>query len=205
VRKSFEGLLVTYLVALPSSLLAAACGGKERGYDVQTAAAVAPDTSLGPGDTFEVNVYEEKELSGKYQVADDGMINFPLVGAIKVAGKTPNAIARELQDALRDKQILRNPSVSLFVLQYASKRVSIVGAVQRPGNIEWMAGMSIVQAISIAGGLTPLADANDTIVTRQEGTNPKRYKVPVRRIAEGRERDFLLTTGDIVFVPERIF
>lgn len=203
--RKFEGLLVTYLVASLSSLLGAACGSKERPYDVQTAAAAAPDTSLGPGDTFEVNVYEEKELSSRYKVADDGMINFPLVGAVKVAGKTPNALARELQDALRDKKLLRDPSVSIFVLEYASKRVSIVGAVQKPGNIEWLAGMSIVQAISIAGGLTPLAAANDTIVTRQEGVNPKRYKVPVGRIAEGRERDFLLTTGDIVFVPERIF
>lgn len=161
--------------------------------------------SLGAGDTFEVTVYDQRELSGRYQVADDGNINFPLIGAVKVAGKTPNAIALELQDALRNKQILRDPSVSLFVLHYASRRLSVVGAVQQPGNIDWIAGMSIVQAISMAGGLTPLADANDTIVTRQEGTQPKRYKVQVRRIAEGREKDFMLLTGDIVFVPERLF
>ena len=86
-----------------------------------------------------------------------------------------------------------------------ARTVSVVGAVQKPGSITWMAGMSIVQAISTAGGLTPLAAANDTIVTRQQGEKPQRFKVHVGRIAEGRERDFLLMNGDIVFVPERLF
>lgn len=180
------------------------CGTRERGYDVQSAPPT-PDVTLGPGDTFEVTVYDEKELSGKYQVADDGMINFPLVGTLKVEGKPPNVIAREIQNALRDKQILRNPSVSLFVIEYASKRVNVVGAVQKPGSISWMSGMSVVQAISVAGGLTPLAASNDTIVTRQRGDQLNRYKVHVGKIAEGRERDFTLMNGDIVFVPERLF
>lgn len=185
-------------------MLVVSCGTRERGYDVQAAPPPA-DVTLGPGDTFDVSVYDEKELSGKYQVADDGVINFPLVGPLTVAGKPPGVIAREIQDALRDKQILKNPSVSLFVIEYASKRVNVVGAVQKPGSIAWMSGMSVVQAISVAGGLTPLAAANDTIVTRQKGEQPKRYKVHVGMIAEGRERDFTLMNGDIVFVPERLF
>lgn len=192
-------LIVGSLIASISS-----CASRERGYDVQSAPPI-PDVTLGPGDTFEVTVYDEKELSGKYQIADDGMINFPLVGSLKVGGKAPNVIAREIQDALRDKNLLRNPSVSLFVIEYASKRVNVVGAVQKPGSIEWMSGMSIVQAISVAGGLTPLAAANDTIVTRQQGEKPQRFKVHVGLIAEGRERDFMLMNGDIVFVPERLF
>jgi protein involved in polysaccharide export with SLBB domain len=190
------------IIGLALALLA--CGTRERGYDVQSALP-APDVTLGPGDTFEVTVYDEKELSGKYQVADDGMINFPLIGTLKVDGKAPNVIARDIQDALRDKKILRNPSVSLFVVEYASKRVNVVGAVQKPGSIAWMSGMSVVQAISVAGGLTPLAAANDTIVTRQRADQPKRYKVHVGLIAEGRERDFTLMNGDIIFVPERLF
>lgn len=182
----------------------AACGGSERGYDVYSPPPVR-DTTLGPGDTFEVAVYGEKELSGKYQVADDGMINFPLVGSVKVGGMAPTSVAREIQELLQTKQILKNPSVSIYVLEYASKRVNVVGAVQKPGSIPWTPGMGVVQAISVAGGLTPLAAANDTIITRQESDQPKRYKVAVRRITEGRERDFLLVTGDIVYVPERLF
>lgn len=161
--------------------------------------------TLGPGDTFEVNVYGEKELSGKFQVADDGTINFPLVGILDVGGKVPTEVARDLQNELQAKQLLRNPSVSIFVLEYASKRISVVGQVQRPGSLPWTAGMSVVRAISVAGGLTPLAAANDTIVTRQEQGKPRRYRVSVRRISEGQEPDFELQAGDIVYVPERLF
>ena len=185
--------------------LCSACGTRERGYDVY---AVPPpeDTTLGPGDTFDVTVFEDKNLSGKYRVSEDGMINFPLIGSMKVGGKAPTAVAEQIQTALKEKQILRDPSVSIFVVEYTSKRVNIVGAVKTPGSIRWMAGMSVVQAISTVGGLTPLAAANDTIVTRQKGEGePQRYKVAVERIAEGRERNFLLMTGDIVFVPERVF
>jgi polysaccharide export outer membrane protein len=146
--------------------------------------------TLGPGDTFEVNVYDEKDLTGKYRVADDGTINFPLIGAVDVGGRGPVAVAKVIHDALVTKQILRNPSVSIFVLEYSSKRINVVG---------------VVQAISVAGGLTPLAAGNDTIVTRREAGRPKRYKVSVRRITEGQEPDFVLEAGDIVYVPERIF
>jgi protein involved in polysaccharide export with SLBB domain len=184
--------------------LAGACAGRDRGFDVP-ASEPGKDMTLGPGDTFEVNVYGEKELSGKYQVADDGTINFPLVGIVDVGGNVPTAVARGIQDQLQTKQILRNPSVSIFVLEYASKRINIVGQVQRPGSLPWTAGMSVVRAISVAGGLTPLAAANDTIVTRQENGKPRRYRISVRRITEGQEQDFVLQAGDMVYVPERLF
>ena len=161
--------------------------------------------TLGPGDSFEVNVYDEKELSGKYQVADDGTINFPLIGIVRVGGQSPTVVAKTIQDSLKSKQILRNPNVSIFVTAYASKLVNVMGAVQKPGSLPWIPSMSIVRAISGAGGLTPLAAGNDTIVTRQEHGSPKRYKVSVRRISEGQEQDFILHAGDIVYVPERIF
>ena len=185
--------------------LAACAGGRYRGFDAPATAPAAQDMTLGPGDTFEVAVYDEKDLSGKYRVADDGSINFPLVGRVDVAGRTPTAIQKIIQDSLREKQLLRSPSVSIFVLEYASKRINVVGAVQRPGSLPWTAGMGVVQAISVAGGLTPLAAGNDTIVTRREAGRPKRYKVSVRRITEGQEADFILEAGDIVYVPERIF
>ena len=196
--------LRTAMIAGGVAIALQACAAHDPGFDVP-APAVEQDMTLGPGDTFEVNVYDEKELSSKYQVADDGTINFPMIGVVTVGGKTPPVVARTIQGALRDKQLLRNPTVSIFVLAYASKSVNVVGAVQKPGSLPWLAGMSIVRAISMSGGLTPLAAANDTIVTRQEGGKPKRYKVAVRRISEGQERDFVLHAGDIIYVPERIF
>jgi protein involved in polysaccharide export with SLBB domain len=192
-------------VALLACSVLFACAGRDRGFDSPATISNARDMTLGPGDTFEVSVYDEKDLSGKYRVADDGSINFPLIGAVDVGGRGPTAVAKAIEGALVSKQILRNPSVSIFVLEYASKRINVVGAVQRPGSLAWTAGMGVVQAISVAGGLTPLAAGNDTIVTRREAGRPKRYKVSVRRITEGQEPDFVLEAGDIVYVPERIF
>jgi protein involved in polysaccharide export with SLBB domain len=192
-------------IALACALVLSACTSRDRGFDAPARVPSAQDMTLGPGDTFEVTVYDEKDLSGKYRVADDGSINFPLVGRVDVGGRGPTAIQKIIQDALREKQLLRSPSVSIFVLEYASKRISVVGAVQRPGSLPWAAGMSVVQAISVAGGFTALAAGNDTIVTRGEAGRPKRYKVSVRRITEGQEADFTLEAGDIVYVPERIF
>lgn len=196
--------VVTLLAALMFTVTQPGCAGRGRGFDVPVTTS-AQDMTLGPGDTFEVTVYDEKELSGKYRVADDGTINFPLIGRLTVGGKGPTAVAGAIQDALKDKQILRDPSVSIFVLEYASKRINVVGAVQHPGSLPWTAGMGVVQAISVAGGLTALAAANDTIVTRQIDGRPKRYKISVRSITEGQEADFTLEAGDIVYVPERIF
>jgi len=193
-------------VALISLLAVSACVGRDRSFaELPPGVTAAQDMTLGPGDTFEVTVYNDKDLSGKYRVADDGTINFPLVGAILEGGRGPTAVAAAIQDKLREQDILRNPNVSIFVLEYASKRVSVVGAVQHPGSLPWTSGMSVVQAISVAGGLSPLAAANDTIVTRQEAGVPKRHRVSVGRITEGRQSDFILEAGDIVFVPERIF
>jgi len=203
-RTSVAGTLCLTVACLLNVTLSGGCAGRDRGFDVPANAA-EQDMTLGPGDNFEVSVYDDKELSGKYQVADDGTINFPLIGMVAVGGRGPTAVAKTIQDALQAKKILRNPAVSIFVVAYASKLVNVVGAVQKPGSLPWMGGMSVVRAISIAGGLTPLAAANDTIVTRQERGSPRRYKVSVRRITEGQERDFILHAGDIVYVPERIF
>lgn len=185
-------------------VVAVGCAGTVQRSDVPSVAASQAAT-LGPGDTFEVSVYDDKELSGKYQVADDGTINFPLVGAVHVAGQGAPAVARTIEDALRTKQILRNPSVSIFVVEHASQRISVVGAVVKPGSFPMTPGMTVVQAISLAGGVTSIAASNATIVTREIDHKLERYKVPVGRVTEGHEKDFVLQAGDIVFVPERIF
>ena len=180
------------------------CGGSAAVSARPTVTAPA-DTRLGPGDTFEITVYEEKDLSGKFQVADDGTINFPLIGAVQVAGKGPSELAHELQEALTQRHILRAPNVAIFVTESASKRITVVGAVSRPGSYPATNGLTAVQAISLAGGITALASANDTLVTRKVDGKLERYKVAVRSVTEGRADDLPLQPGDIVYVPERLF
>jgi polysaccharide export outer membrane protein len=159
--------------------------------------------TLGPGDIFEVRVYQDKDLSGKYRVAPDGSIDFPLVGRVKVEGMTPSAVADALRSSLADGY-LKNPSITVFVLQYNSKKVFVLGQVNKPGTYAFEDDMNVVQAITIASGLAVRADEDGTIVTRLENGTEKRYQVPVDRISKGLAPNFTLKPGDIVFVPSSI-
>ena len=80
-----------------------------------------------------------------------------------------------------------------------------MGAVSQPGTFPVTPGMTVVQAISMAGGFTALASQNDTVLTRRVDDGVRRFPVPARRISDGREPDVPLQGGDIIFVPERAF
>ena len=112
------------------------------------------DTTLGPGDVFTVRVYGEEAMTGSHQIAPDGTINFPLLGAIQVNGLETPEVAATIQAELRNRDLMRNPHVSVYVETYSSKRVSVVGAVANPGTFALEPGMTVVQAISMAGGFS---------------------------------------------------
>jgi len=165
----------------------------------------ADDTTIGAGDTFEVRVYGEKELSGKYSVERDGSVDFPLIGRVVVDGLEPAQVSDEIELRLKDSDVLKNPQVSVLVVNYASKRISVVGAVSKPGNFPMANGLTVVQAIGLAGGFTSLADRNATLVTRRQKGKTNRFRVSVQSVTEGRADDFALQAGDIVYIPERLF
>lgn len=165
----------------------------------------AEDTSLGPGDVFEVRVFGEKDLTGKYQVGPEGMIRFPFLGSVQVQGKEADQVAREISTGLKEGKFLLDPHVSVFVEQTNSKRISVIGAVAKPGTFPIIPGMTVVQAVSNAGGFTPLASKDDTVVTRRVQGKLERYRILVTEVTRGNADDFALRAGDIVFVPERVF
>ena len=158
---------------------------------------------LGPGDVFEVSVYGEEKLSGLHRVDQDGAIMFPLIDRVVVQGMTPNEIADELQRRLREG-FLRNPSVSVFVKEFNSKKIFVLGEVQKPGTFPYAAGMNIVEAITLAGGFLGSANNNYVIVTRHGADGDKRIPVPVEKITEGEAPNFAIQPGDIVFVPDTL-
>ena len=110
-------------------------------------------TVVGPGDLFEVSVLGEKDLPKVFRVQPDGTIDFPYIDRVTVGGLEPQQIEEVIKKALVDRKILSDPQVTLVVTQYNSKKVSIVGAVQKPGSLPWSEGMKLVEAISLAGGL----------------------------------------------------
>ncbi|MGB9341499.1 MAG: SLBB domain-containing protein, partial [Polyangiales bacterium] len=125
--------------------------------------------------------------------------------AVQVAGLEPSAVAQKLQSELVERDFLRAPHVSVYVEQYSSKRVSVVGAVANPGTFPLEPGMTVVQAISMAGGFSSLADRDATMLTRRIDEEIIRYRVPVDRVTKGQAADIEVAAGDIIFVPERMF
>jgi protein involved in polysaccharide export with SLBB domain len=185
----------------------AACASRGRRATIpavdETAAAVGA-SSLGPGDVIEVRVYQEPELSGVYQVGPEGDVVFPLCKTVVVGGLSPNGAAEKLRACLHDG-FMRDPQVSVLVKEYNSKKVFVFGEVQKPGTFIFEDGMSIVQAVTIAGGFTKTAARNSTSVTRHIRGQEVKVKVNVQDIALGKAPNFTLEPGDIVYVPESLF
>jgi protein involved in polysaccharide export with SLBB domain len=161
-------------------------------------------STLGPGDVFEVRVFQEPDLSGVYRLASDGTINFPLCGRMELGGLSISA-ATDRFTACLSAGYLRNPHVSLFIKEYNSKKVFVFGEVQKAGTFQYEDGMNIVQAITLAGGFTQRAARNSTSVIRKRDGSDQKIPVAVEDIGLGRADNFMLHPGDIIFVPESMF
>lgn len=159
--------------------------------------------ALGPGDTFEIRVYRDPDLSGAFQVSPAGTIDYPLLGTVPVAGLNSAQIAGKIREGLAQGYV-RDPYVMVTVKEFLSKRIYVLGQVEKPGTFRYEDGMSVIQAITLAGGVTRTSRPNDVVVTRTENGKEVRFSVPVRDISEGKARNLYLRPGDIVYVPESI-
>jgi polysaccharide biosynthesis/export protein VpsN len=165
-----------------------------------------PSTTVGPGDVFEVSVLGEKDLVKEYRVQPDGSVDFPYLDRVVVRDLEPQQIEERIKSELIERKILTNPQVTLVVKQYNSKKVSVIGAVQKPGSLPWTEGMKLIDAISLAGGLTAIANGDRVRLTRiVSGSQTATATVSVDDIAEGRMADFLLQAGDTIKVDQRLF
>ncbi len=160
------------------------------------------DTTLGVGDIFQVRVFRQEEMSGEYSVSSEGTISFPLIGAIPAVGKSPARLEREIRQALADGY-LKNPQVSVIVKEFKSKKISVFGQVKKPGTLSYSDGMTVVEAISMAGGFTNMASKNSVNVTRKHNNKTVKYTLPIERIGKGKAANFYVSPGDVVFVPRR--
>ena len=163
-------------------------------------------TQVGPGDLLSISVVGEKDLPTEYRVQSDGTIDFPYIERTKVAGLEPQGIVDLIRKKLMEKQILTDPQVSLFVKTYESKKIRLVGQVQKPGSISWNDGLTLVDAVSQAGGFTSLADSKNVILTRQlaDGKS-KTVVVNADAITDGKQQDIPLQAGDTIKVDARVF
>jgi polysaccharide biosynthesis/export protein VpsN len=193
-------LLVAVLVG-PGVL---GCGPKVDNSQVKLPAPVET-TTLGRGDVFTLEIVGEKDLPREYQVASDGTVDIPYVHRIEVEGLEPQQVARLVTQKLVEQQILKDPSVVVSVREYNSKRITVLGQVQKPGSFSLLPGMTLVQAISQAGGLNPIANRDRVNLTRKDKQAAVTVVLSFDAITEGRSPDIPLQAGDQIYVHERIF
>jgi polysaccharide export outer membrane protein len=150
--------------------------------------------TLGAGDQLRLITFGEQTLSGQFAVDDGGNVEIPLLGPQHAAGLTTHQFAEAVAAQLREKNIIRNPSVSAEILSY--RPVYVLGEVNKPGEYPYRPGMTVLTVVALAGGFTYRAVEDAVSVVRSTAD----------KSAEGRAgRDALLQPGDVVTVFERNF
>lgn len=165
---------------------------------------VHASTAVGPDNLFDVNVVGEKDLSHEYQVHPDGTIDFE--HGVKVEGLEPQEVAQQLRNRLIEDRILADPQVSIIVKQYNSRKVLVIGSVNKPDSITWTPGMTLVGAISLCGWFTALADKGHvTIIRRVSKEKSVQAVVSVDAIVRHAQEDIPLQPGDTINVSQNVF
>jgi protein involved in polysaccharide export with SLBB domain len=162
---------------------------------------------LSPNDIVLVKVFEEPDLDSQHRISQDGTISFPLVGVIQISGRTVAQAASTIRDKLL-KGYLRNPQVRVNVIQYASRRITVLGQVQKPGSyvLPNEERVDLLQAIAMAGGFTRMADEGRVRVRRNVNGVETIIKVNVHAETKNSSSElFEVQPDDKISVGERIF
>lgn len=154
---------------------------------------------IGPRNSLEVTVFKAPELSKALQVSEAGTINFPLIGELIVSGKTAREVEQEMAKKLGSKY-LQDPQISVLVKEYFSQRITMEGAVRRPGVYPMAGGLSLLQAMALAGGFDESA-SHTVVLFRQVEGKRMAAQYDVASMREGSAEDAQLQAGDVIIVP----
>ena len=159
------------------------------------------DYRIGRQDLLEINVFDLKELDQTVRVADDGTISLPLLGHLQVDGLTKGELEAMIAKLLEEKYV-RNPQVTIFVKEYVSKRVAVSGAVKKPDTYEMLGDKTLLEMISLAGGLDRDL-GKEIIIFRASEVGTQRISIDLDKLVyEGDPAlNVAVAPGDIVYVP----
>jgi len=165
---------------------------------------VSPEYVLRPGDVVQVKVYQEEDLASTSRVSSDGRITIPLLGSVKVASNTLNQATATIT-ALLAKDYLVNPQVTLNVTEFAKRRFTVLGQVQRPGTYEMPAeeSVNLLQAIAAAGGFTRIGNPRKITVQRNVGAENQKITLDSEAMSTKKEQPFVIRPDDVVTVGEK--
>lgn len=161
---------------------------------------VTQDYRILPGDVLEISVWREEGLKEKVLVRPDGGASFPLIGEFRAGGLTVEQLRSGVAAMLGE--FLSEPGVTVAVVS-TNQKVYVLGKVARPGDVPMPKGVTVMQALAMAGGLTPYADRDDIAVLRPQGGETLRFLFDYDGVSQGEtlEQNILLRDGDVVVVP----
>lgn len=166
-----------------------------------TCAAATDGYQIQPGDQLQIDVWHEDELKRELIVRPDGGISFPLAGDMNAKGKTAVALAEAITKSL--ERFIPDPVVTVTVAQATGNRLYVIGEVNKPGEFAMVRPTNVLQALAMAGGLTPYAERKDIRVLRGNGEQQRALPFNYTDVAggEGLKQNIQLRPGDVVMVP----
>ncbi|MCW8107245.1 polysaccharide export protein [Alteromonas ponticola] len=181
--------------------------------EASTHASLTTDVSeyqylIGPGDTLNIFVWRNPDISGTFTVRPDGKVTTSLVEDIQVAGKTPTQLAREIEDKL--STYINNPRVTISVNSFSgplSEQVRVIGEAMNPKVVNYTKNMTLLDLMIAVGGLTEFADGNDAKLVRVVDGKKRTFDIDIDDlIRKGNiSKNVDILPGDIIIIPEAWF
>jgi polysaccharide export outer membrane protein len=156
---------------------------------------------LGPEDVLEISVWKEPDLTKQLTVRPDGKITYPLIGEVQAAGLTVKQLQQQILKRL--EKYVTDAQVTVILLKAQNYRIYVTGKVNKPGEFVIGKPVNVMQAISMAGGLTPFASPGSIIILRTVGSKEEVFPFDYKEVARGQflEQNRTLVPGDVVVVP----
>ena len=160
-----------------------------------------PEYRLHAGDSITVSVWKEIDLQRKVMIRPDGKFSFPLAGEVLAAGRTADDVRIDIESKLA--KFIPEAVVTVIVEDFSGNRIYVIGQVNKPGMFIMNPQLTVLQALSLAGGHTPFAKLDDISIVRGLGANQKSLPFRYNQVIEGKllQQNIALESGDVVVVP----